>query len=146
MGWVFFFFLKKGLVTGLVKTVRFFFFFFWVCVAIGLVKLGLSKFFFFLNGKLGWYFFMGWNKCVLRVKLDASAARKKELRWNYRDTSDMGSMNWLFVVTAAVLWWLLVAALGQQGEIDINEFLRYWSYGVGWRRSTLRQQDGAALH
>ena len=97
------------------------FFFF---LAIGLVKLGLSTFFAF-KWQVGLVCLLWAETSVLRVKPDASAARKKELRWNYRDTSDMGSMNWLFVVTAAVLWWLLVAALGQQGEIDINEFLRY---------------------
>ena len=68
---------------------------------------------------------MGWNKCVLRVKPDASATRKKELRWDYQVTSDMGSMDWLFVATTMVLWWLWAAALGRQGEIDINEFLQY---------------------
>ena len=59
LGWVFFFFKKKGLVTGLVKTVRFFFFFFLGVCGNWAGEAWAFKIFFFLNGKLGWYFFMG---------------------------------------------------------------------------------------
>ena len=67
-------------------------------------------------------------------------------RWDYRVTSDMGLMDWLFVATRAVLWWLWATALGRQGEIDINEFLQYCSGEVGWQHGTLRWQGGAVLH
>ena len=64
------------------------------------------------------------------MKQDASAATKKELIWDYQVTSDIGSMDWLLVATAAVLWCLWAMALGRQGEIDINEFLQ--DYLVKW--------------
>ena len=66
MGWVFFFFFKKGLVTGLVKTVRFFFFFFLGVCGNWAGEAWAFKIFFFFKWQVGLVFLYGLKQVCIK--------------------------------------------------------------------------------